>query len=111
MDIENDYYTVKFELIDDLNEVICGGPWLVMGNYLVQKWKPAFQAHQATITNLTVWIRITRLHTKWFDEEIMKRIGNLLGIIHKVDPKTTSHNREKYARLCIELDLQKPLVP
>ncbi|ONI21009.1 hypothetical protein PRUPE_2G044900 [Prunus persica] len=35
--------------------------------------------------------------------------GNLLGKLLKIDSLTTSQNRGKFARLCVELDLNKPL--
>ncbi|CAL8993809.1 unnamed protein product [Prunus brigantina] len=37
------------------------------------------------------------------------RIGNLLGKLLKIDALTTSQNRGKFARMCVELDLTKPL--
>ncbi|CAL9006204.1 unnamed protein product, partial [Prunus brigantina] len=37
------------------------------------------------------------------------RISNLLGKLLKIDSLTTSQNRGKFARLCVELDLTKPL--
>lgn len=39
----------------------------------------------------------------------LKRIGNLLGKLLKIDALTTSQNRGKFARMCVELDLTKPL--
>ncbi|CAL8087012.1 unnamed protein product [Prunus armeniaca] len=39
----------------------------------------------------------------------LKRIGNLLGKLLKIDTLTTTQNRGKFARLCVELDLTKPL--
>ena len=39
------------------------------------------------------------------------RIGNALGKALKVDYQTLSATKGKYARLCVEVDLKKPLVP
>lgn len=58
-----------------------------------------------------MWVRIQGLQSEWFDDGVMKQIVDLIGTIPKVDPKTTSHSRGKYARICVEFDLQKPLVP
>lgn len=100
-DLENDYYIVKFEFMDDLNSVLFGKPWLVTGHYLaLQKWKHSFHAQQDTIQHLIVWVCVTGLSAEWFDPEIMRRIGNLIGITHKVDYRTTTHIRGIYASVC-----------
>ncbi|XP_021825377.1 uncharacterized protein LOC110766368 [Prunus avium] len=70
VDLVNDYYVVKFDLKEDLNFVLTGGPWIIAGQYL---------------------------------------IGNLLGKLLKIDSLTTAQNCGKFARLCVELDLTKPL--
>ncbi|KAL6145126.1 hypothetical protein ACLB2K_055814 [Fragaria x ananassa] len=31
VDLPNDYFIVKFNLEDDMNEVLCGGPWIIAG--------------------------------------------------------------------------------
>ncbi|MBA0642128.1 hypothetical protein Goklo_026574 [Gossypium klotzschianum] len=36
MDLENEFYLVRFDDIDDYNNVLIGGPWVVYGNYLTQ---------------------------------------------------------------------------
>ncbi|RYR07655.1 hypothetical protein Ahy_B05g075055 [Arachis hypogaea] len=39
-----------------------------------------------------------------------RRIDNVVGRTLKVDANTTSRTREKFARLCVELDLTEPLI-
>lgn len=110
IDIANDYYVLKFELEDDLNRVLCGGPWIIAGQYLaMQKWKLGFNAKEDRITKLIVWVRITGLHVGRFEPHRIKRIGDLLGPTHRVDTRITSKARGKFARICVELDLTKPL--
>ncbi|VVA36392.1 PREDICTED: reverse mRNAase [Prunus dulcis] len=71
VDLVNDYFVVKFDINEDLNFVLTGGPWIIVRQYL--------------------------------------RIGNLLGKLLKIDSLTTAQNRGKFATLCAELDLTKPL--
>ena len=33
-DLSEDYYMVKFDLIDDQVRVFNGGPWIIMNHYL-----------------------------------------------------------------------------
>ncbi|KAL6284381.1 hypothetical protein ACE6H2_015310 [Prunus campanulata] len=106
----NDYFVVKFELEEDLNFVLPRGPWIIAGQYLaMQRWKPRFCPATAKITRMVAWIRVSALQLECFDVWSLKRIGNLLGKLLKIDSLTTSQNRGKFARLCVELDLTKPL--
>ncbi|KAI5349115.1 hypothetical protein L3X38_002002 [Prunus dulcis] len=110
VDLVNDYFVVKFELEEDLEFVLTGGPWIIAGQYLVlQKWRPGFCPATAHITRMAAWIRVSAIHLECFDVWALKRIGNLLGKLLKIDALTTSQNRGKFARMCVELDLTKPL--
>lgn len=66
--------------------------------------------NEATITRMAVWVRITGLHVEWFNPEAIKRIGDLIGVTYRIDTHTVAQARGKYGRICIELDLTKPLI-
>ncbi|CAL2260727.1 unnamed protein product [Prunus armeniaca] len=86
------------------------GPWIVAEQYLVlQKWMPGFYPVTAHITRMAAWIRVSAIQLECFDVWALKRIGNLLGKLLKIDALTTAQNKGKFARLCVELDLTKPL--
>ncbi|CAL8176642.1 unnamed protein product [Prunus armeniaca] len=110
IDLVNDYFVVRFDLEEDLNFVLTGGPWMIAGQYLtIQQWRPGFCPSTAHITRMAAWIRVSAMQLECFDVWSLKRIGNLLGKLLKIDSLTTSQNRGKFARLCVELDLTKPL--
>ncbi|CAL2271910.1 unnamed protein product [Prunus armeniaca] len=75
----------------------------------MQEWRPGFCPASAQITRMAAWIRVSALQLECFDVWALKRIGNLLGKLLKIDTLTTSQNRGKFARLCMEIDLTKPL--
>ncbi|CAL8098739.1 unnamed protein product [Prunus armeniaca] len=80
------------------------------GQYLVlQKWRPGFCPATAHITRMAEWIRVSAIHLECFDVWELKRISNLLGKLLKTNALTISHNRGKFAKMCVELDLTKPL--
>ncbi|CAL2248920.1 unnamed protein product [Prunus armeniaca] len=58
---------------------------------------------------MVAWIRVSAIQLECFDVWALKRIGNLLRKLLKIDALTTSQNRGKFARLCVELDLSRPL--
>ncbi|CAL8167543.1 unnamed protein product [Prunus armeniaca] len=60
---------------------------------------------------MTAWVRINGLKVEYFRSDVMEKIGNLIGATVKVDAHTMSQDRGKFARVCVELDLAKPLTP
>ncbi|OMO65780.1 reverse transcriptase [Corchorus capsularis] len=111
MDLDNDYFLVRVRNPDDYNTIVSGGPWIVVGHYLtMRKWKPLFRPCQASITSTTVWVRFPGLPIEFFNRAKLTEAGNLLGRTIKVDKPTDSSSRGKYARVCVEVELGKPLI-
>ncbi|KAJ1439944.1 hypothetical protein SESBI_02168 [Sesbania bispinosa] len=56
MDMENDYFLVRFSSPEDYEHVFQGGPWMIMGFYLVvQKWRPEFFPRADQLKHVAVW--------------------------------------------------------
>ncbi|PRQ51592.1 putative transcription factor interactor and regulator CCHC(Zn) family [Rosa chinensis] len=112
IDLPNDFYIVKFNLEEDMNEILCGGPWILAGQTLVvQKWRPNFDPMTEKICKMAMWVRICGLPVKLFKNYTVAKIGKILGEVIKVDQVTLAQARGKFARVCIEVDLNKPLRP
>ncbi|KAI5394690.1 hypothetical protein KIW84_061354 [Lathyrus oleraceus] len=81
VDLSQDYYLVTFSSEED---------------------------HQTTLMEeqLAVCVRIARLSINYYNQKVLTFIGNVI----KVDKNTFTRERGKYARLCIEVDLSKPLL-
>ncbi|CAL8076880.1 unnamed protein product [Prunus armeniaca] len=57
-----------FELEEDLNFVLIGGPWIIAGQYLVmQKWRSGFCPATAHVTRMAAWIRVSAIQLECFD--------------------------------------------
>ncbi|RYQ91692.1 hypothetical protein Ahy_B09g097685 isoform B [Arachis hypogaea] len=111
IDIGNDFFIVKFFSQEDLDFVLTGGPWRIFDHYLtIRPWKPNFNPVEATIDTIGAWVRLPGLAIEYYDEEMLKKIGNVIGQTMKVDVNTTDKTREKFARLCVQLNLTAPLV-
>ncbi|MCI03214.1 hypothetical protein A2U01_0024249, partial [Trifolium medium] len=87
------------------------GPWFIYDHYLtVKEWSPNFHPASDTIKEVAVWVRISGLPIEYYDARILNFIGNRVGKTVKVDKNTLTHERGKHARLCVQVDLTKPLL-
>lgn len=67
----------------------------------MKEWISDFHPGRDTIENFAVWVRIARLPIEYYDTKILSFIWNKIGKTVKVDKNTLSHERGKYARLCV----------
>lgn len=75
----------------------------------MRKWELEFQANKATVTSLAAWIRLSELPIEFFHLEILKSIGNRIGHFIRIDAITNTIARGRFACLCVQLDMDKPL--
>lgn len=59
---------------------------------------------------IPIWVRFPQLPIDLFDNEFLNYFSNLLGRTIKVDGTTLKWARGKFARVCVEIDITKPLV-
>lgn len=112
IDLDHGYFLARFYKREDYFHVLEGGLWIVMGHYLtVAKWKMNFRPSVGIVQNTMVWVRFPELPMELFDEEVLFAMGNTIGKAIKIDDTTLIVRRGRYARVCIEVDLEKPLVP
>lgn len=111
MDIGNGFYMVKFENDADRSKVMFDGPWMIFDHYLtVQGWSLAFTSPTATIDRTMVWIRFPGLNLFYYDESILMALASAVGRPIKVDANTLDVRRGQFARVCVEIDLTKPVI-
>ncbi|XP_057432404.1 uncharacterized protein LOC130725170 [Lotus japonicus] len=88
-----------------------GAPWIIYDHYLVVKpWTPDFVAANSEISTAAVWIRIPDLGFQFYDESILLTLASAVGTPIRVDMNTMDMQRGKYARICVEIDLSKPVL-
>ncbi|KAL4383861.1 hypothetical protein GQ457_15G017010 [Hibiscus cannabinus] len=96
VDLDNEYYLVRFAAEEDYIRVLAGGPWVIYGSYLtVQPWSRFFSMDKAHPSQIMAWFRY---------------IAAAIGRVVRVDYNMTEVKRGRFARLAIILDLNKPLV-
>ncbi|KAE9448537.1 hypothetical protein C3L33_19556, partial [Rhododendron williamsianum] len=112
VDVGLGFYVIRFESKVDYLRVYMGGPWIIQDHYLtVRKWHSDFKADMAVAAKTAIWVRLPLLPMEYYDETTLDVIAEKLGKRLKVDNKTVISARGSYARICVELDLSKPLEP
>ncbi|XP_028106754.1 uncharacterized protein LOC114305824 [Camellia sinensis] len=57
-----------------------------------------------------IWVRFPNLPIEYYDDKVLYHISKVLSTPLKVDINTAMAARGKYARVCVEMDLRKPLI-
>ena len=111
VDLGKDFFLIKFSLIEEYDNMIRGGPWFVGGLFLtIKAWEPNFRPSNATYNLVTVWLRLPELPFEFYDPGVLKEICSAIGPVLRVDFHTTTKARGRHARICVQVDLNKPLI-
>ncbi|XP_009802092.1 uncharacterized protein At4g02000-like [Nicotiana tabacum] len=110
IDFGSDFFLIKFQREENMHKALHGGPWFILSHFLtVRGWEPKFKASSTQLTYSALWVRLPELPTEFYDLEIFGMIGSKLGRLLKIDTCTSSTTRGRYARIYIEVPLEKPL--
>ena len=109
--VGNDYFLIKFYSSDDYDKVLRESFWFIGDHFLVIKpWEPYFRALGENLLSVTMWVRFPELPIEFYDIEVLKEIGSAIDPVLRIDSYTAAGSRGCYARLCIQIDLDKPLI-
>lgn len=110
MDLPRQFFMIRFDVKEEYMAALTGGPWRVFGSYLlVQAWSPGFDPLRDDIVTTPVWIRLSNLPVIFYHKSILMGIARGLGTPVKVDSATLNIERARFARVCVEVNLKKPL--
>ena len=62
------------------------------------------------MASVAVWIRLNELPIEYYHAEALLQISKAIGNVLRVDTHTTSESRGRFARICVQVDVEKPLV-
>ena len=84
--------------------------WYVQGRPMkLFKWTPSFHVDREPSV-VPVWVSLPKLPIHLFNRECLFQIVATLGVPLYVDAATAALSRPSVARVCVEVDLLKPLV-
>ncbi|KAL9450871.1 hypothetical protein AB3S75_012583 [Citrus x aurantiifolia] len=111
IDLENYYYLVSFGAEEDGEFVLTQGPWTIFGHYLtVQKWSPTFDCLSDKIETIVAWIRLPGMPLHYYHKRVLRILGEVVGRVIRIAYNTLAAKRGKFARVAVEICLNKPLV-
>lgn len=101
---------IIFNSTEDYNKVLRVGPWFVGEHFLaIRPWEPYFEASKAKLSSVAVWVRLPKLPIEFYDREVLKEIGEAIGPVLRIDAYTAIESRGSYTRLCVQINMEKPL--
>ncbi|CAN1846267.1 hypothetical protein LINPERHAP1_LOCUS38153 [Linum perenne] len=98
-DMANNFFLVRFSDEEDYTTAAFRGPWKIYDYYIaVSQWSPAFNEEEQ-IKSILTWVRLPKLPIHYFN-----------SVAVRLDLATKEGSRCRYARVCVEIDLTKPLL-
>ena len=110
MDLGHGFFLTRLSLGEDYENVLRKGPWFIRDHFLsIRPWEPDFKPALASVSSITVWIRLNELPIEYYNGEALQLIGKAIGNVLRVDTFIASETRGRFARLCVQVDVEKPL--
>lgn len=75
----------------------------------IRKWEPKFNSNKADCKITAIWARLPLLPLEFYDHKVLQQIGNTMGDIIKIDAHTNHAIRGQFARICVQVAVDKPL--
>ena len=111
IELGHDYFLIKFNCPQDLDKVLKGGPWFIGQQFLaIRQQESEFKVSTASLSSVAIWIRLPVLPIEFHELSALLKIGQAIGPILRIDSHTTSNVRGRFARLCVQVNLDKPLI-
>nr|XP_023891501.1 uncharacterized protein LOC112003522 [Quercus suber]POE61883.1 uncharacterized protein CFP56_78342 [Quercus suber] len=106
-----DFFLIRFAEKEDYEAVLKKGPWFIGEHFLsIRPWEPYFKPSTANVSSVVVWIRLNELPIEFYNAEALFHIEKAIGNVLRVDTHTASETRGRFARLCVQVDVDKPLI-
>ena len=111
VDLDKEFYLVRFYSKDDYDAILDKGPWFIGENFLsILPWEPNFKPSTAIVSSIATWIRLNELPIEYYEANTLKRIGTAIRNVLRIEGHIAMEVRGRYARLCVQVDINKPLI-
>ncbi|KAJ6731273.1 hypothetical protein OIU85_021979 [Salix viminalis] len=111
MVLSNGFMVFRFSSVTQMEEVLARGPWMFGGKtILLQQWQSGFKFDKNKIKTIPVWARLQGLPFPLWNKQGLSMAASMVGRPLASDEATLHNTRVEYARVCIEIDADVPLV-
>ncbi|PKA62860.1 hypothetical protein AXF42_Ash018854 [Apostasia shenzhenica] len=105
-------FIINFAREEDKNDVWMGGPWSIAGQAVgFDEWVPGFRSSANVVTTTPLWIRLPGLPIEFWGQKTLATIASKVGVPLMIDHYTANRDRGLYARVCVKVNMTKPLQP
>lgn len=106
------FFYFRFSNPKDRDSVLFGGPWIVDDSTLgLELWSASFVPSPDRLPRTTLWMRIPDLPNLCWTQSALERIASAAGRFVRMDGTTADLSKLRFAKVAVEVDTQKPLVP
>lgn len=111
VDLGHDFFLIKFSIKENHSKVFRGGSRFVGGHYLsIHYWEPNFRSSTANVSLVAVWIQLPELPIEYYEPSVLRNIVKAIGPFLRIDTHAATESRGRFARLCVQICFDKPLV-
>ena len=104
-------FFIRISFKEDYEVVLRKGPWFIGEHFLsIRLWEPDFRPALANVTSIAMWVRFNELPIEYYNAEALLHIGKTIGNVLRVDTHIASEARGRFARIYVQIDVEKPLV-
>ncbi|XP_075655113.1 uncharacterized protein At4g02000-like [Castanea sativa] len=111
VDLGKELFLIRFSMKEDYNAVLENDPWFIGEHLLsIRPWEPNFRPSTTSVSSIAVWVRLNELPIECYEVEVPKEIGKSIGNVLRIDTHTALESRGRYSKLCVQVDVGKPLI-
>ena len=111
MGLGNGFFLTRLSLREDYENILKRGPWFIGEHFLsIRPWEPDFRPETASVTSVAVWVRLNGLPIEYYNSEAFYYIGKTISNVLRVDTQTATEARGRFVRMCVQIDMEKPLI-
>ncbi|CAN1216494.1 hypothetical protein LINPERPRIM_LOCUS626 [Linum perenne] len=112
LDVGCSYFVAKFSSRADWLTVISGGPYLIVGCFLaLRQWSPDFVPSTERVSSIVALIRFAELPLEYYSDGPLFQLAACMVKPLRIDTQTLLATRGKFVPVCVELNLDEPLMP
>ncbi|XP_020256684.1 uncharacterized protein LOC109833427 [Asparagus officinalis] len=103
-------FLFKFKNVDEMNEILCKGPWFFGSRpLLLKQWSNGEEIDKIKDCVYPMWIQLPSLRLNLWNAKSISKIVSTIGCPIATDRLTANRQRLAYARVLVEVKLPSPL--